>query len=142
MKKALLVLAVLLTASCGHSDDGHTKEILPADEASSSAMSLGAQAWVSEDQRQVEIMTLGGVCDESAEIRVSETARKVRVVLRVTTSNETCILLGVTRSFQVKLREPLGDRALVGGNGRPYPRLKERPGKASNDIPVKVVDDD
>lgn len=139
MKKALLVLAVMLTASCGLFDDSYTKEINAGDTATD-----GPRAWVSEDQRHIEIAAPGGACDESAELRVTETSKWVRVVLRVTTKKGDCIALLVGRSFEVELKTPLGNRRLVGANGSAYPRLNERPwsGKPKDDIPTKVIHDD
>ncbi|KAB2344479.1 hypothetical protein [Actinomadura rudentiformis] len=138
MKKTLLVLAVLLTASCGLSDDSSTKEVNAAEEGND-----GARAWVSADQRHIELMAPGGACDQSAEIRVSETAPRVRVALRVTTKKGNCIALLVSRSFRVDLKKPLGHRALVGANGAAYPRLNAPPwpGKPKSEIPTKVIHD-
>jgi hypothetical protein len=138
--RAVLFLPVLLAASCGHLDDGYTKEIPPA--AGVEGSDLDARARVSGDQRSIQITATGGACDESAEVRVSETARKVVIVLRVASNDGPCTSEAIGRSFPVDLQQPLGDRALVGGNGHAYPRLEGRPDKTAQlDIPVRISRD-
>ncbi|REE99901.1 hypothetical protein [Thermomonospora umbrina] len=144
LKNALVVLAVLLTTSCGYFDDRFTVEIPPAATAAPLIAGEGAQVWVAEDRRRIEITAAGGACDESVEIRVSEGARKVRIVVRVTSNDGPCVSVALSRTFRVGLKEPLGDRDIVGGNGRSYPRSTDRPRTYSSDsdIPVRVVHED
>jgi hypothetical protein len=70
---------------------------------------------VSADGRTVTLHYVGGECDKPSKVDVEE--RRDEVVLTVTTreSYGGCEDIGITKSIDARLAEPLGTRSLVDG---------------------------
>lgn len=68
-----------------------------------------------DDTLQVEYLT--GVCNEHEVAEVDETSESVTVTVLITEDDEVdvCPGVGVTRSLEVQLVEPLGTRKVVDG---------------------------
>ena len=136
MKRSWALLGLLFAAGCS-AFGGTGRELGPGGDSS-------ASAWIESDQRTVLIYETGGACDESAEVKVRETPEVVEIAVTIHSSDGECIMLGVPRTYEAVLREPLGSRRLVSGNGIEYPRAAYKPPNHSGEykIPVTVERED
>ena len=77
---------------------------------------------------------------ESVPAVVRETAEVVKIVATIRFGNSPCPAVGIPRAYKIVLREALGGRKIVGGNGAEYPRADQRPAEGSGryEIPVTV----